>query len=106
MKKLEALRNTPDGRDYTLSLVPWGLLRRLAEGSKTKAIIGFVPRYELAILRGTDAFNPYSVFHFANKSTAEEMYHKIAQAIMQDGLNGNSLASVIRDADSSKVHAC
>jgi hypothetical protein len=106
VRKLEALRNTPDGRDYTLSLVPWGLLRRWSEGSQAKIVFGFVPRYELAILSGTNVFAPCRIFRFVDKATAQEMYHKIAQAIMRDGLNGTALASVMGDADSEKVHAC
>ena len=105
MRKLEALRNTPDGCDYTLSLVPWGLMRRWTQGREAKTVFGFVPRYELGILHGVDVFNPYCVFHFADKATAKEMYHKIAQAIIQDGLHGKPLASVVRYADPKKVDA-
>src|SRR5215469_1501720 len=111
MRKLAALRNMPDGCDYTLSLVPWGgLMRRWAEGREAKTLFGFVPRYELGILPGIDAFNPdvlnpCCIFHFAGRATAEEMFHKIAQAIIQDGLHGKPMASIVRDADPTKVDA-
>lgn len=105
MRKLEALRNTPDGRDYTLSLVPWSLMRRLTQGREAKAVFGSVPHYELGILPGFNVFDPYCVFHFADKDTTREMYHKIAQAISQDGLHGRPLASIVRDADPRKVDA-
>jgi hypothetical protein len=105
MRRLEAVRNTPDGRDYTLSLVPWGLVRRLAQGREAKAVFGFVPHYELGIVPGRDFFNPYCVFHFADKATAEGMYHAIAQAIIQDGLHGKPLASIVHRADPKKVDA-
>jgi hypothetical protein len=81
MRKLESLRNTPDGRDYTLSLVPWSWMRRLTQGRKAKAVFGFIPHYELGILPGLNVFDPYCVFHFADRATAKEMYNKIAQAI-------------------------
>lgn len=99
------LRQCQDWRDYTLSLVPWGLMRRWTQGREAKAVFGFVPHYELGILPGLDVFNPYCVFHFADKATAEEMYHKIVQAIIQDGLHGKPLANIVRDADSRKVDA-
>lgn len=105
VRKLEALRNTPDSRDYTLSLVPWGLMRRFAQGKGAKAVFGFVPRYELGILRGADVLSPYCVFHFADKLTANEMYHKIAQAILQDGLHGKALADAVRRCDPKKIDA-
>lgn len=105
MRKLEALRNTPDDLDDTLSLVPQGLIWRWTHGQEAKAVFGFVPRYELGILRGRDVFDPYCVFHFADKATAKEMYHKIAQAIIQGGLYGKPLAKVVQDADPKKVDA-
>jgi hypothetical protein len=104
MRKLESLRDTPDGLDYTLSLVRWGgPIRRWVEGQKAKAVFGFVPRYEMGVLRRVDVSNPYCVFHFADKATAEKMYHKIAQAIMEGGLRGEPLARVMRSADQTKV---
>ena len=104
LRKLESLRDTPDGLDYTLSLVRWGgPIRRLVRGKKAKAVFGFVPRYEMAVFRGRDVSNLYCVFHFADKATAEKMYHKIAQAIMEDGLRGEPLAGVMRNANQTKV---
>jgi hypothetical protein len=80
-------------------------MRRWSHGQEAKAVFGFVPHYELAILRGFDILNPYCVFHFADNATAKEMYHKIAQAIIQGGLHGRHLASVVCDADPKKVDA-
>jgi hypothetical protein len=91
VRKLEALRDTPDGRDYMLSLAPWSFMRRLGQGRQAKAFFRFAPRYELAVLRGigsADLVNPCCVFRFADKTTAQKMYHEIAQAILQDGLSG------------------
>jgi hypothetical protein len=104
MRKLEVVRGTPDG-DCTLSLVPWGLIRRLIHWRDAKNVFGFVPRYELEILHGLDVLHPHCVFHFADNATTREMYHKIAQALMQGGLHGASLIRVLRDADRKKVDA-
>jgi hypothetical protein len=105
MRKLGAIRNTPAGLDYTLSLAPWGLMMRWAKRREAKAVFAFVPRYELGILQGVDVFKPYCVFHFADRARAEEMYHKIAQAIIQGGLHGKPLVSIVRDADPMRVDA-
>jgi hypothetical protein len=98
LRKLEGLRNTPDGCDYALSLIPWGLYRRFVRGKEAKAAMGFVPRYELAVMRGINIY-PECVFHFADRKIAEDMYHKIAQTIIQDGLYGQPLANIMCNAD-------
>jgi hypothetical protein len=103
MRKLEALRNTPDNRDYTLSLVPWGLMRRLACGQKAKAVFGFVPRHELAVFHKANFVRPCAIFHFANKAIADEMYHKIAQAILRGGIYAPF--NLAQNADPKKVRA-
>jgi hypothetical protein len=80
-------------------------MRRLAQGRQAKAFFGFVPRYELAILpQGTGSFYPSFLAHFADKATAEVMYHRIAQAIIQGGVYGEALRSILREGN-RKVYA-
>ncbi len=103
MRKLGTIQDSPDGRDYTISLVPWGLLKRWAKGREAKPVFGFVPRYEMGIMRRRDFLHPFCVFHFADKATAQQMYDKIAHALIHDGLHGMLLARVVRNADPKKV---
>jgi hypothetical protein len=49
--------------------------------------------------------NPFCVFHFADRNTAEYIYHKIAQAIIQDGICGKPLGKLMRAANPTKVSA-
>lgn len=104
LRKAEAIRDTPEG-DFILSLIPYGLFRRAALGKLAKEAMGFSPKYELIIHRPGRTLDPICTFHFADRQTAETMYHRIAQTLIQDGVYGNLFPKMIRDAGPHGIDA-
>ncbi len=105
MRKLEAIGNTPDG-DLCLSLFPCGFFwRTFGQGKFWADIMTFPPRYGLVICRPEHLLDPICTVYFANRKLAETMYHRIAQALIQDGVYGKLFPKIIHDAGSDGIDA-
>jgi hypothetical protein len=76
-----------EGVKFTLSLLPWGVLKRAIKGRLAKTMMGvpFVPRYELAVWTAS-VLQPDLVCYFPDEHSAMEGFAKVEAAIKQDGL--------------------
>ena len=101
MRRLERVEIEGENDAY-MSLVPWGWLRRWLSARKARRAgiqMMFMPKYELAVFRGhpnrTLPNSPDLVFHFRDKSSAVEAYHKVAKALTEGGYFGDRLRALI-----------
>jgi hypothetical protein len=92
-----------------MSLVPWGWLRRWLSARKARRMrieMMFMPKYELAVFRGhpnqTLPNRPDLVFHFRDKSSALEAYHKVAEALIEGGYFGDPVRALF-DANQQEL---
>jgi hypothetical protein len=103
MRKFE--RVDIDADDFaTLSLVPWGTFRRWLAGRKSRRLgvsMKFIPKYELAVFHRhpncTLPNIPDLVFRFPNRVSAELGYHRVANALMEGGYDGEPVRRLMEE---------
>jgi hypothetical protein len=84
-----------DGSTVTISMVRWGLIRRVAVRVFSGLLLTrFVPRHEIAIYRGptTLTYNPYVTILIADEDTALARWKEFVEVIKLFGLEGLSIA--------------
>jgi hypothetical protein len=92
MGRVQAIRDTPDG-DLGLSEISYWLMRRLWFGRKAiKESFGFIPKYELEVMRGMNVMRPICTFHYRDKKA----FDLIACAIIADGIHGKAIQELLQ----------
>jgi hypothetical protein len=92
MGRVQAIRGTPDG-DLGLSEISYWLTRRLWFGRKAiKEAFGFIPKYELEVMRGMNVMRPICTFHYRDKKA----FDLIACAIIADGIRGKTIQELLQ----------
>jgi hypothetical protein len=90
MGRCQAIRGIPDG-DLGISEISYGL-RGLLRRKEAKEVFGFVPKYELAVMDGTDVMHPICTFHYRDKRA----FDAIACAIIADGIEGKAIQELLQ----------
>ncbi len=75
---------------YTISLIRWGIIRKVFAGIFTASPFIFIPSYELAIYERIDGVikynNPCFVFHFADRESATTRMNWAKELIESGGM--------------------
>lgn len=97
---------THKGTEITLSMIKWGVLRRMALSRMhlgSNAPARFVPRYETAIYKGTPkaiwSSKPIYVFYFPDRELAFAKWHELIANLRSCGLYGEQMRAFIRDGN-------
>ena len=93
MGRLQAIRGTPNG-NLVLSEVWYGFnLHKLLHRKKVREIFGFIPKYELAVMRGLNVRRcTICTFHYRDKGA----FDLIACAIIADGIYGKAIQELLQ----------
>lgn len=93
-----------ESKEYTLSLVKWGIFRKLLAKIFNASPFIFIPSYELAIYEKKEGKikynNPCFVFHYINKEIATSRMNWAKELLIKGGME--SLVNNLKKFDPEK----